>query len=123
MIKLLSQFTLVTIKFYQEKSQQIIEYVRENPTQTQSMFETIKIDIHNINKVLEGLDDKMEIFDYSDTADLFVYVQKLKSTVETMEIFLADLEAIIASREIEDGQELDFSKYDVNIEESDGEAA
>jgi F0F1-type ATP synthase gamma subunit len=120
MIKLLSQFTLVTIRFYQEKSQQIIEFVRENPTQTKSMFGTIRIDIHNINKVLEGLLESIELFDHSETADLYIYYQKLKSTVTTMEIFLSELEEIVRTGNIDS---MHISNYDLSIEDTDGDAA
>lgn len=122
MINVLSQCTLVILKFYQEKSQQVIDFIRENPYQAQVLFETIRIDVHNISKVLESLDDSIELFDQSDTNDLYEYINRLKQGRDTMKEFLTELEHIVAQEEGKNGLDgLDFGKF--NLENNDSGAA
>lgn len=122
MINVLSQCTLVILKFYQEKSQQVIDFIRENPYQAQVLFETIRIDVHNISKVLESLDDSIELFNQSDTNDLYEYINRLKQGRDTMKEFLTELEHIVAQEESKNGLDgLDFEKF--NLENNDSGAA
>lgn len=122
MIKLLSQFTLVVLKMYQEKGQQVIDFIRENPTQAPLFFDGIRIDLYNIKRILDSLNDQIEIFDYEDVKDLYEYKSHLEISASTMEGFLSELETIVESdKEDNDFKGLDFGKF--NFESTDGDAA
>lgn len=122
MIKLLCQFTLVILKFYQEKGQQTIDYIRQNPTEAPLFFNGIKVDIYNIQKVLESLDEQIDIFEYDDVKELIEYRDHLEISMKTMNGFLSELETIVESdSEDNDFKGLDFSSF--KFESTDGGAA
>ena len=121
MIRLLSQFTLVVMKFYQERGKQIIDFIRDNPTEAPSMFPTIRVDIYNLTQVINSLEEQLDIFEHHETADLYTYKEALKGSVETMQVFLDTLEGIVQKGEDLEDLNLDFGDY--NIEDTDGGAA
>ena len=121
MITLITRFTLVTIKLYQEKCNQIIEFVRANPNRASEFFSVIEVDIRNINMVLESLEPQIEIFEPKDVRDLVVFKNSLVSSVKAMSDFVKEITHIEGSLTKDNFDNVNYAKFKFN--DTDGDAA